>query len=68
MGLPKAEGIYICNLVKKLGEQPKQLGGRRRNAPTSQTKAHCTDVMNRNKEKTHPQLDAPSKYVLRKRA
>lgn len=36
---------------KKLGEQPKQLGGRRRNAPTSQTKAHCTDVMNRNKEK-----------------
>lgn len=53
---------------EKPGEQPKQLGGRRRKVPTRQTKAHCTDVMSGKKEKRVHSWMYPSTYVLRKRA
>lgn len=53
---------------KKLGEQPKQLGGRRRKPPASQTKAHCTDVTHNKREKHIHSWMYPSKYVLGKKA
>lgn len=52
---------------KKLGEQPKQLGGRRRKPPKSQTKAHCTDAIHSKKEKHIHSWSTPANMCLEKK-
>lgn len=52
---------------KKLGEQPKQLGGRRRKLPKNQTKAHCTDVTHSKTEKHIHSWSTPANMCLGKK-
>lgn len=52
---------------KKLGEQPKQLGGRRRKPPTSQQKP-TAQMLHTAKRKAHPQLDVPQQICTRKKS